>query len=64
MKFDKDKKIFLSSLQGLVLTMTLFWMAIYFVFHDFFNSIFLLSTLQVAMMLIMTWTEAAFSFWR
>ena len=62
-KFDKEKNIFSSSLQGLVLTMTLFWTAIYFIFRNFFNSLFSLSTLQVAMMLISTWTEAAFCFW-
>ena len=62
-KFDKEKNIFSSSLQGLVLTMTLLWTVVYFIFHSFFNSLFSLTTLQVVMMLIMTWTEAAFSFW-
>ena len=62
-KFDKEKNIFSSSLQGLVLTMTLFWTVVYFIFHSFFNSLFSLTTLRVVMMLIMTWTEAAFSFW-
>lgn len=62
-KFDKERTVFSSSLQGLVVTMTFLGTIIYLFFHNFFNSLFSLNTVQVIMMLIMTWTEAVYCFW-
>lgn len=62
-KFESEKNILSSSLQGLVLTMIIFWTAIYFAFRQFFNSLFSLTTLQTVSLLVITWAETAYSFW-
>ena len=62
-KFDKDRDVFTSSLQGLTLTLVILWTIIYVLFRDFFNSIFSLSTTQMLLMLLMMWTTVVFSFW-
>lgn len=62
-KFEKKRNEYSSSLQGLCLTLVLMWTIIYLLFHDFFNSIFSLTTVQMLCMLSMCWTGAVFSFW-
>lgn len=62
-KFEKEKKEYSSSLQGLCLTLVLIWTFIYFVFHNFFNSLFSMTTMQMICMLTMCWTSAVFNFW-
>lgn len=62
-KYDKDRKIFSSSLQGLTLSLVLVWLVIYLVFHDFWNTLFKLSTVQMISMFIIIWTTATFGFW-
>ncbi len=62
-KFDHDKKIFSSSLQGLTLVMVAVWTLIYVLFHSFWNTLFSLTTIQMLAMLVMIWTTAVFNFW-
>ena len=46
-KFEKDRNVFTSSLQGLTLLLVAVWMVIYFIFHDFWNQLFTLSSVQM-----------------
>ena len=62
-KYENDKKIFSSSLQGLVLLLTSCWTIIYLCFQSNFNSLTSLTTTQTLFMLLLIWTSAAFSFW-
>ncbi|WP_294002116.1 oligosaccharide flippase family protein [uncultured Megasphaera sp.] len=62
-KFDKERAVFSSSLQGLTLLMVLCWTVVYGLFYYFWNQLFSLTTVQMLAMLILIWTTAAFSFW-
>ncbi len=62
-KFNKERNVFSSSLQGLSTCLILFWTIIYSVFHNFWNTLFSLTTVQMLAMLVMIWTTAAFNFW-
>lgn len=62
-KFEEKRNEYSSSLQGLCFTLVFLWTSIYLLFHDFFNSIFSLTTLQMLCMLSMCWTGAVFGFW-
>lgn len=62
-KYDKERNIFSSSLQGMTLVMVLAWTVVYLAAHDFWNSLFSLTTIQMLAMMVMIWTSAVFSFW-
>ncbi|MCR5753436.1 MAG: oligosaccharide flippase family protein [Acetatifactor sp.] len=62
-KFDSEKKEFSSSMQGLNLTLVLFWIIVYTLTKDFWNSLFQLSTFQMYAILIISWLLAAYNFW-
>lgn len=62
-KFDDDKKVFSSSLQGLSTTLVFAWTIIYLIGHQFWNELFSLTTVQMLAMLVMVWTTAVFNFW-
>ena len=62
-KFEEERAVYSSSLQGLTLTMCLAWTAVYLPFRDFFNRVFSLTTVQMLAMLVMIWSTAAFNFW-
>lgn len=62
-KFENNRKEFSSSLQGLSTILVLFWLAVYLLFHDFWNNLFHLSTIQMIALLLMIWTSAVFQFW-
>lgn len=62
-KYDKQRKMFSSSLQGLTLTLVLLWTIIYLVFREFWNNLFSMSTTLMLAMLLMIWTSSAFGFW-
>lgn len=62
-KFKEEEKIFTSSLQGLNLTLCAVWIGIYLLFHDFWNGLFSLTTVQMLAMMLMIWSCAAFNFW-
>lgn len=62
-KFDKERNVFSSSLQGLTLVLTVVWTLIYILFQNFWNNLFSLTTVQMLSMLVMIWTTSVFSFW-
>ena len=62
-KFDKDRSVFSSTLQGITIFMMAVWTAIYFLFRDYFNTAMSLTTTQMMAMLIIVWSTAAFGFW-
>ena len=62
-KFDTDRNVFSSTLQGLTLVLTLICTGVYLAFHDFFNHVMSLTTTQVLAMLVIMWSSTAFGFW-
>ncbi len=62
-KFENERDIFASSLQGLSLTLTVLWTVIYLLFHNFWNQLFSLTTVQMLAMFVMMWASAVFNFW-
>lgn len=62
-KFDNDRNIFSSSLQGLTLALTIGWTAVYLLFRNFWNDLFSLTTEQMLAMFVMIWSTAVFGFW-
>lgn len=62
-KFREEEKEFTSSMQGLNLLLCLGWTIVYVIGHDFWNSLFSLTTVQMLAMLLMIWSSTAFSFW-
>ena len=62
-KFEHEAKVYTSAMQGLNLTLCSVWTAVYFLFHDFFNGLFHLNTLQMSFMLALIWTTAVSQFW-
>lgn len=62
-KFGEDRSVFSSSMEGLIFTLTLIFTVAYGIFHNFFNSIFHLTTVQMLAMLLMIWTSAVFNLW-
>lgn len=62
-KFDQEREVYSSSLQGLTLTLVTSWTIVYILLHEFWNRIFSLSTIQVIAMLSMIWSSAVFNFW-
>ena len=62
-KFDKERKIFSSSLQGLTFSLVAAWNCVYLVAHNFWNGLLNLSTVQMLAMLCMVWTSSVFNFW-
>ncbi len=62
-KYDQEREVFSSSLQGLTATLLIVWFGIYIAFHDFWNNTFSLTTVQMEAMLVIIWTTAVFGFW-
>lgn len=62
-KFEKEKNIFSSSLQGLTLTLVSIFFVIYIFLKKYINNIFNLTDLQMILMFIIIWTSAVFQFW-
>lgn len=62
-KFSNERAKYSSSLQGLTLTLCLFWSGVYWCAHTFWNSVFGLTTVQMSAMLLLIWTSAVFLFW-
>ncbi|MDE5916568.1 MAG: hypothetical protein K2G62_00390, partial [Oscillospiraceae bacterium] len=54
-KFSNERDVFSSSLLGLTTSLTVVWTAIYLCFHNFWNNIFSLTTVQMLSMLVMIW---------
>ena len=62
-KFEDRKMQFASSIQGLTLSLVFIWTIIYLIFHNFWNNLLGLTTVQMLAMLVMIWTTAVFNFW-
>lgn len=62
-KFEDERNVFSSSLQGLTLVLVIGWTLVYVLFHNFWNRLFSLTTVQMLSMLVMIWSTAVFGFW-
>lgn len=62
-KFEDDLDLFSSSIQGLSTTLTLFWFAIYALFHNFWNRLLSFSTFEMVSVFILVWTASEFNYW-
>lgn len=62
-KFEEDRKRFISSLQGLCLTLVALWTLFYLIDREFWNDILSLDTVQGIAMMSIIWTNCVFSFW-
>lgn len=62
-KFEERENEYSSSSQGLTLTLVIAWLAVYLLFHEFWNSLFSLTTIQMLAMFSMIWTAAVANFW-
>lgn len=62
-KFENKRHQFTSALEGLVVTLVLAWTGIYLVFHNFWNDLLSLTTVQVLAMLLMIWATSVYHFW-
>jgi O-antigen/teichoic acid export membrane protein len=61
--FGNDRNRFSSSMQGLNLLLCVFWTLIYFLFHNLWNDLFKLTTLQMVSMMLIIWLSATFYYW-
>lgn len=62
-KYEEERDVFSSSLQGFTILLVFVWSIVYLTFHNFWNQIFSLTTVQMLAMLIMIWTSTVFNFW-
>lgn len=62
-KYSEDRKGFSSSLLGLSTILIAIWTIVYLLFHNYWNSLFSLTTVQMLAMLILIWTTSVFNFW-
>lgn len=62
-KFDKDKKIFSASMQGLTICLVGLWLLIYIPFREFFNNLLNMNTTYMLLMTLTIWISAVFGFW-
>lgn len=62
-KYESDRKVFSSSMQGLTLVLVTIWTVIYLLSRNFWNSLLSLNTEQMLAMFIIIWTTACFEFW-
>ena len=62
-KFDKERAVYSSSMQGLTLALVTAWSVVYVLFSDFWNRLFSLTTFQMSSMLLIIWASAVFQFW-
>ena len=62
-KFENERKVFSSSMEGLTLVLVITWLFIYLLFSRQFNQLFSLNTKQMLCMFLTIWSSSAFSFW-
>lgn len=60
---EKERQSFTSSLQGLTITLVFGWSILYYLGHDFWNTLFSLTTPQMILMFLILWSTAVFNFW-
>ena len=62
-KFNDERAIFSSSLQGLSTTLVALWLMVFLLFQVFWERTLELTTVQILSMLILIWTSSVFGFW-
>ena len=62
-KFSDERNTFTSTTLGLMTTLTISGLIIYYVFHNIINRIVSLTTIQMLCMFSITWSSSVFSFW-
>lgn len=62
-RFDRQRAVYSSSMQGLTLTLVVLWTVIYAAFRAYWNELFSLTTFQMSAMILIIWASAAFQFW-
>lgn len=62
-KFDKEKKEFSSSMQGLTIFLVILWLIIYIPFRKIFNNLLNMNTTYMLLMTLTIWISAIFGFW-
>lgn len=62
-RYEDDRKNFVSSIESLNLVSCIVWLVIYLLTREFWNKSLNLSTVQMIAMLIMIWTTSIFNFW-
>ena len=62
-KYSEDKKVYISALEGLLLSIVASWTVIYLLFRTQWNRLFQLTTVQMLAMLVLIWTTSVFNFW-
>ena len=62
-KYSDERNTFTSTILGLMTTLTVSGLLIYFFFHSIINRIVSLNTTQMICMFSITWTSSIFSFW-
>lgn len=62
-KFKKEKDVYISSLNGLLLVLIFLWGFLYFLFKETWNGLLSLSTLQMIAMFGLIWTSSVFNLW-
>ena len=62
-KYEDRRKEYASSFQGLTILLVAIWTAVYLAFHNFWNGLFELTTVQMLAMLLMILMSASFGFW-
>ena len=62
-KYEDERDVYSSSLQGLTLASVCFWALLYVLARDYWNSVFSLTTTQVILLLTTCWITAAFGLW-
>ncbi len=62
-EFSDDRDVYSSSLNGLMTTLVGSATIAYVLFHNFWNNLFSLTTVQMLAMLVMIWASSAYRFW-
>ena len=62
-KYSDESKLFSSSLAGLSTLLVFVWFIIYLVFHNFWNGLLHLSTVEMLSMFVLIWTSAIYGLW-
>lgn len=62
-KFDKDRAVFSSSMQGMMTGLVALWTVIYLISRSFWNERLSLTTTQMFSLLILIWSTSVFNFW-
>ncbi|MBO4456368.1 MAG: oligosaccharide flippase family protein [Butyrivibrio sp.] len=62
-KYGEMSAEFTSSMQGLCMTLEVFWCIVYLIFRDAINGVTSLTTTQTILLFVMMWSSSAYNFW-